>query len=134
MAGRPLNLLTLEQGSRQQSRLSLQLPAVVTTRAGTRRVTLEELSTRGARFACDRPFRVGEPALLQWDRFEALGEVRWTVGGVCGLIYYNAIPVEHLLATRDLMAAQSEPARSQELDREVIRRTARAFRNGRLRI
>lgn len=115
--------------SRTESRLRVALPAVLTTRDGTRRVLLEDLSARGARISGDIPYNTGEEAVLQWSRFEAHGAVWWFGEDDCGLHFFEPVPVEHLLATRDF-TGQTRPLD----ERTVVGRTAAAFASGRLRL
>lgn len=115
--------------SRTESRLRVALPAVLTTRDGTRRVLLEDLSAKGARIRGDVPYRTGEEAVLQWSRFKALGAVWWFAEGDCGIHFFEPVPAADLLATRDLADYERPPA-----ERDLVRRTAEAFANGRLRL
>ena len=114
---------------RSESRLRVTLPAVLTTRDGTRRVVLEDLSAGGARIRGHVPHRTGEQALLQWARFEAMGLVWWSEEGDCGLRFLDPVPAADLLATRDLTDHAIPSA-----DRDLVRRTAAAFVNGRMRL
>lgn len=114
---------------RSESRLHVTLPAVVTTCDGTRRVVLEDLSAGGARLRGDLPRRPGEQALLQWARFEALGVVWWSDDGDCGIRFLDPVPAADLLATRDLADQALLPT-----ERDLVRRTAAAFVNGRMRL
>lgn len=128
-------LLASETGSRQQSRLRVYLPAIITTADGTRHVFLQDLSLRGARLLASEGLYSGQQVLLQWHGFQALGVVRWIDGHTCGLGFYRSLPIRHLLDTRDLIEApdpieQVNPGPG----REVVRRNADAFVNGRVRL
>jgi len=114
---------------RSECRIRVQLPAVLTTRDGTRRVMLEDLSASGARISGPVPYQTGEEAVLQWSRFEALGQVWWFGEGDCGIRFADPVPASVLLATRDLPGCARQPG-----ERDLVRRTAEAFVNGRMRL
>lgn len=122
-------LLGLEFGNRQQTRLSVRLPAVVTTRDGTRHVRLEDLSIRGARVSGAAQLRAEQDVLLQWGSCEAFGKIRWIDDGTCGIRFCATVSVNQLIAARELDDRAQQP-----VEREVVRRTADAFVNGRVRL
>ena len=124
------SLLTWEHGSRQQSRLTIHLPAILTTRDGTRRVMLKDLSTRGARFTSADELSVGQEVVIQWLRFEAFGEIQWNSDGVYGVAFARSIMLSSLVETRDSNALGI----MQPIEREIVSRTALAFVEGRLRL
>ena len=129
MAKQLHQLLGLEFGNRQQTRLSVRLPAVVTTRDGTRRVRLEDLSIRGARVTGAAHLHSDQDVLLQWGTCEAFGLVRWAVDGTCGIRFCATVSVKQLIDARELDDRAQQP-----VEREVVRRTADAFVNGRVRL
>lgn len=129
MQGQKQSLLMWEQGSRQQSRLSVHLPAILTTREGTRRVMLKDLSTRGARFCSPEELNVGQDVVIQWLKFEAFGEIYWSIDGFYGIAFARPISLADLVETRDRNAIGMQP-----VEREVVSRTAMAFVEGRLRL
>lgn len=118
-------LLNVEAGTRRQSRLRVQLPGLITSQDGTRRVLIEDLSIRGARIRCDILLALGQHVMLQWDRFEALGAICWRGGSSCGIGFYSALHVNDLIASRELDEATAYP-----LEREAVRRAAAAFVKG----
>lgn len=128
-AGTGQGLLVSEAGNRQQSRLSVLVPVIVTTAEGTRRGTLEDLSLRGARLIGSTGLCLDQQVVLQWHRFHALGQVRWIEDDVCGVGFFRSLPVRDLLETREL-----PPHVEAELDRDVVRRTADAFVQGRVKL
>lgn len=123
------SLLTWEHGSRQQSRLTVHLPAILTTRDGTRRIMLKDLSTRGARFSMPEELSVGQDVVIQWLNFEAFGEIYWCVDGLYGVAFARHISLADLVETRDRNACGMQP-----VEREIVSRTALAFVEGRLRL
>lgn len=127
--GERMQMLAWEQGSRQQNRLRMRLPAVVTTPDGTRHVVLEDLSLRGARVRSEASYRPGMAVVVQWHSGQAIGTVRWVDKGVCGVGFTRSLAVSDLLSARDL-----EFARLAAVDRDLVRRTADAFVNGRVRL
>ncbi|HEY6869220.1 MAG TPA: PilZ domain-containing protein [Novosphingobium sp.] len=114
---------------RGESRLRVGLPGVLITRDGTRRVIVADLSGAGARIRGTVPYSTGEQAMLQWARFEALGTVWWSEDGDCAIRFAEPVPAADLLATRDL----ADRARCPD-ERDLVRRTAAAFVNGRMRL
>ena len=123
------SLLAWEQGSRHQSRLSVHLPAILTTRDGTRRVTLNDLSTRGARFCSPEQLIVGQDVVIQWLRYEAFGEICWSIDGLYGIAFARSIALADLVDTFERNEGGNQP-----VERDIVSRTARAFVEGRLRL
>lgn len=99
------------------------------TRTETCRVILADLSVGGARILKDNPPKVGTEALLRWHQFEAFGEVVWSEGVHCGIAFFDTIPEEAVLATREL----DDTARLPQ-DKELLREAVRHWAEGKIRL
>lgn len=92
---------------RGRSRLKTCLCAKVISLFGIARVELIDISLTGAklRFASDHRLvegmRQGETVVLQWDRFEAMGQVIWIDGDRFGIEFDELVRPAALIATRD---------------------------------
>lgn len=115
----------LQRGRRDRSRLRVRLPAKLETRIETSRVILADLSTTGARVLAEDLPRIGTEAVLHWDKYEAFGEVVWAEGVHCGIIFFDPIAEQDVLATRELDDAARLPQ-----DRELLRQAARHWVEG----
>jgi len=128
---RPLASVIKESiGRRAEARLRVRLDARLITIDGSCRAVLADVSTQGARIAggtCD--LRPGQEAVLQWGNREAFGIVVWRASGQCGLRFYEALDHRAILATREL----HERARLPD-EQELLRRSARAFVQGNMRL
>jgi len=125
--------MPITPGRRSTGRLRVRLSARLILLSGTRNCVLTDLSGTGARVVCGlgarEPFQSGEEAMLLWGEFEAFGRLVWTAGASCGLAFGRPIPRPVLLKTRDLDKRERLPD-----DRETLRRTARQFAEGRVRL
>ena len=99
------------------------------TRTATSRVILADLSISGARILTNDPPKKGTEVLLRWDQFEAFGEVVWTGGVHCGIAFFDPIPEQSVLATREL----DDTARLPE-DKELVREAVRHWAEGTIRL
>lgn len=103
-------------GRRKTSRLRLGLPATVILISGQMRCRVDDLSQTGARItvAGDVP-RVGADAVLIIEGMEAFGTVRWAHDRRFGLEFDEALPLQQVIAMRDLIDLYAE--RERELQR-----------------
>jgi hypothetical protein len=86
---------------RKKPRLRVGIPARLETLYETVQVTLIDLSQTGAKMEIpDR--RLAGSAVLNWLSFEALGDVMWQEGDLAGLQFDPSVPLDYLLATREL--------------------------------
>jgi hypothetical protein len=116
-------------GKRAESRLRVNLAARLMALDFTLPVTLRDLSRYGARIE-----RAGTPlkccdAVLTWREFEAFGRIIWSHSGETGIGFYDPIPLEWLIATRDLGGDADL-----KKNRELARRHAHAWVRGQSRI
>ncbi|WP_374531811.1 PilZ domain-containing protein [Novosphingobium sp.] len=119
----------LDCGKRQASRLRVKLPAKAVLLNGQRRASLCDLSQSGARIGHpDLPILNGE-ILLEWCGFEAFGWVVWSKPGLSGISFYDPIPKDWVLATRNLDSAGEVPGEA-----HITREHARAWVEGHSRI
>ncbi len=117
------------RGRRQESRLRVRLPARLVSHARTQPAILCDLSLTGARLHAAEPPRTGLEVLVEWDRFDAFGEVVWSASGVCGVHFFDPIASSVLIATRGLDDAAHLPR-----DRELLRQVARQWVEGSTRL
>lgn len=99
------------------------------TRTDTSRVILIDLSTTGARLLAENLPKAGTEAVLRWDKYEAFGEIVWVEGVHCGVSFFDPIPEQDVLATRELNDAARLPQ-----DRELLRQAARHWVEGTTRL
>ena len=102
------------------------LPAKLVTLSGTHRVTLLDLSFRGAKLAVSGAALPRGDAVLYWGPFEAFCRIAWCHGEGCGLDFDEPLDPQVLLDTRDL--ADATPPE------DTTRQTAEAWANGRMRL
>jgi hypothetical protein len=89
-------------GKRAESRLRVRLPARLVALDFNLPVILCDLSKSGARIeAAGMPLRCCD-VVLTWREFEAFGRILWSHSGETGIGFYDPIPPEWLIATRDL--------------------------------
>lgn len=119
----------VQRGRRNRSRLRVRLPAKLETRTETSRVILADLSTTGARVLAEDLPKIGTEAVLHWDKYDAFGEVVWAEGVHCGIAFFDPIPEQDVLATRELDDAARLPQ-----DRELLRQAARHWVEGSTRL
>jgi len=92
---------------RQRRRMSARLPASVHSTAGSLSGMLLDLSLGGARFrvadTANRPqaLQAGRDVMLKWDRFQAMGTIRWISREAFGLEFDPSITPKVLIATRE---------------------------------
>jgi hypothetical protein len=89
-------------GKRAESRLRVRLPARLIALDFNLSVILCDLSRYGGRVE-----RSGMPlkccdVVLTWHECEAFGRILWSHSGESGIGFYDPIPLEWLIATRDL--------------------------------
>lgn len=113
------------QGRRARSRLRVRLPAKIITLHGEQTVILADLGYFGARITNGDPPREGAEVILQWGRFEAFGRVSWSANGAFGIAFFDALPADVLIATRDMDDNDRAPS-----EREQARNFARAWASG----
>jgi hypothetical protein len=116
-------------GKRAESRLRVHLPARLVALDFTLSATLRDLSRYGARIE-----RAGMPlkccdVVLSWHEFEAFGRIIWSHSRETGIGFYDPIPVEWLLAARDLNGSEDL-----QKHRELVRRHAQEWVKGQARI
>jgi hypothetical protein len=117
-------------GRRQEARLRVRLDARLITLDGSCRAVLADISTHGARIATGTcTLRAGQEAVLNWNRGEAFGMVVWSADGQCGLRFYDPLDQRTVLAARQLDEHSHLPD-----DRELVRRSAQSFVQGRGRL
>ncbi|CCA94060.1 conserved hypothetical protein [Novosphingobium sp. PP1Y] len=119
----------MQRGRREQSRLRVRLPVRLETRSVTCRAILIDLSSSGARLALENLPRVGTEALILWDKYEAFGEVVWAEGVQCGIAFFDPLPGDVVLKTRELDDAAHLPQ-----DKELLRQVARQWVEGTTRL
>ena len=107
-------------GRRVRNRLRSRLVAKVMTLHGTRNTILLDLSCSGARIKATPDMAKGQQAILTWSGFEAFGSLVWVSHGLCGIVFYEALGQNVMLATRDLDASSRMPSDA-ELDRNRAR-------------
>lgn len=117
--------LSLTGGRRGRSRLHVRLPARLSTVTETVRVVLNDLSLTGAQLLVGHELRVGTEALLEWNKFDAFGEVVWSDGNRAGMRFETMLDPETVLSTRDMDDSEHLPS-----DFELIRRDAREWVQG----
>jgi PilZ domain len=89
-------------GKRSESRLRVRLPARLAALDFSLPVTLCDLSKSGARIeSAGLPLKCCD-VVLTWREFEAFGRIMWSHSGETGIGFYDPIPPEWLIATRDL--------------------------------
>jgi hypothetical protein len=89
-------------GKRAESRLRVRLPARLVALDFNLPVTLCDLSKSGARIeAAGMPLKCCD-VVLTWHDFEAFGRIMWSHSGETGIGFYDPIPPDWLIATRDL--------------------------------
>jgi hypothetical protein len=116
-------------GKRAESRLRVRLAARLVALDFNLPVILCDLSKSGARIeAAGSPLRCCE-VVLTWHEFEAFGRIMWSHSGETGIGFYDPIPAELLIATRDL--GQVDHRRD---NRELVRRHALEWVKGQSRI
>lgn len=121
----------ISQGRRGSGRLRVRLPVRLVTRTGTHHAVLADLSLKGAQVVASVPLPQGCEVVLEWDRFDAFGEVVWSggagaglqrgEGARCGIAFFDPIDAATLVATRVLDDGARLP-REGELVRQVARR------------
>jgi hypothetical protein len=89
-------------GKRAESRLRVRLPARLVALDFSHTVTLRDLSKSGARVERPGTTLKNCDVVLTWHEFEAFGRILWSHSGETGIGFYDAIPPEWLIATRDL--------------------------------
>lgn len=119
----------IQRGRRNRSRLHIRLPAKMETRAENLRVVMIDLSTTGARVLLQDLPQSGTEVVLYWDKYEAFGEVVWAEGVHCGISFFDPIPEETVLATREFDDAARLPK-----DKELLRQAARHWVEGTTRL
>ncbi len=89
-------------GRRLESRLRARLPARLITREGTFHVLLHDLSQHGA--CVTKPGLAPQhgDAVLQWPGCETFGRIVHSRPGSCGMRFDRPIPIERVIATREL--------------------------------
>ena len=97
---------------------------------GTNRMVMADLSLSGAKLSGAMPrLRLGQQAIIQWNEFEAFGLVVWSEANRCGLTFDEPLSEQALLKTRQVH--DHAPLVS---DRELARRTAQEFVQGKVRL
>ncbi|MDE2412561.1 MAG: PilZ domain-containing protein [Sphingomonadales bacterium] len=119
----------IERGRREQSRLRLRLPCRLITRDGDAKVILTDLSQTGARVQTAANLAAKGEAVLLWFGMEAFGSVVWTRTGLCGFRFFDPIPHNWLIVSRDL-----DETNAVRDEREVARQIAREWVAGVRRI
>jgi len=125
----PMNGAAGLQGRRAAARLRVRLPVRLVLLTETMNGVLADLSQSGARIALPRPVDERLEAMLLWGRFEAFGTIAWSAGRLCGMTFDEPIDGNVLIATRRLDDAARLPE-----DRELVRRSARSFVQGVVRL
>jgi hypothetical protein len=116
-------------GKRAESRLRVRLPARLVTLDFNRSAMLRDLSKSGARVeTTGLPLKCCD-VVLTWYKFEAFGRIMWSHSGESGIGFYDPIPPEWLIATRDF----DQVDHSSDL-RELNRRHAQDWVKGQTRI
>jgi hypothetical protein len=116
-------------GKRSESRLRVRLPARLIGLDFNYSVILSDLSEFGARVELQ-----GEPlpecdVVLTWHEYEGFGRIRWSHSGETGIGFYDPIPRNWLIATRDLDSVNRLGS-----NRDLDRRHAREWVMGKTRI
>ncbi len=109
--------------------MRLSLPARLVALDFNLTVTLRDLSKSGGRIE-----RAGMPlkscdVVLSWLEFEAFGQIMWSHSGETGIGFYDPIPAQWLIATRDL-----DQVDHRKDHRELQRRHAQDWVKGLTRI
>src|SRR6187399_1945787 len=98
---------TTERRTATRSRVScpvqLQLPS------GRRAGCMLDLSERGARVQMDNPPGAGASVVLEWMCYDAICEVAWSSGDMCGLMFEKPIAPTRVLEAQQLREEFSGP-------------------------
>ena len=113
-------------GKRNESRLQTYLHARLIGRFGESRVVLRNLSQRGCCLEAMEP-EGGKSIILQWEGFEAFGEVVWSHNGLVGIRFERALPYAWVIATRDAASATPPVCRTHDA-REIAKAWAKGKR------
>lgn len=125
------NVITTQAsiGRRREARLRVRLDARFISLDGTSRAVLADISENGARLVgMAGNLRPGDEGILQWGGREAFGVVVWAAEGQFGISLYDPVPHADIVATREMDDHQRLPS-----EKEIVRRAARAFVQGRFR-
>jgi hypothetical protein len=116
-------------GKRSESRLRVRLPARLVGLDFSLPAILCDLSQRGARIElAGKPLRPCD-VVLTWLEFEGFGRIKWSHSGETGIGFYDPVPANWLIATRDF----DEAGHRKDLH-ERDRRHAMAWVRGQTRI
>ncbi len=105
------NLATLED-RRDHARAQVSRTVRLHLPSGIRGGYLLDLSRSGAKLEMSPLPAVGSPALLQWDEFEAFGEIVWVRGETCGVRFDRLLAEEAVDGTAEKPPVKSRPAAS----------------------
>lgn len=116
-------------GKRAESRLKVRLPARLVAIDFNLPVILCDLARHGARIERENQLLPCCDVVLTWHQFEAFGRIKWSHSGESGISFYDPIPPQWLIATRDHDDAERLRDR-----RELARRHAQEWVKGQTRI
>ncbi len=89
-------------GKRAESRLRVRMPARLIALDFNLAAILCDLSKSGARIeSAGAPLKCRD-VVLTWHDFEAFGQILWSHSGESGIGFYDPIPTQWLIVTREL--------------------------------
>lgn len=88
---------------RSESRLRTDLSAQLITLSGAPRVSLCDLSCRGARIHSPVALAPGAQGVLSWLRFETFGTIVWASGPHAGMAFDEPLSEDAVLCTREII-------------------------------
>lgn len=92
----------IPRGRRSRPRARVDLPAILETLDGLRRVKLSNLSSAGAMIEASRAPDIGRDLVLKCPGIDALGVVVWEHGDRCGIEFYDPIDDDEVVRQRQL--------------------------------
>lgn len=98
---------------RCESRLRTDLPAQLITLSGAPRVSLRDLSRKGARLHCGDPLAIGSEGVLTWLDFETFGTIVWSSHPHAGMAFDEPLADDIVLRTRAISDAGQALSTSQ---------------------
>lgn len=107
----------------------MRLPARLVALDFNLAVVLCDLSQFGARIEREGKLLPCCEVVLTWYDFEAFGRIIWSHSGESGISFYDPIPPNWLIATRDL-----DDAEHLKDNRDLVRRQAQEWVKGQTRI
>lgn len=100
-------------GRRRNARARLNIPARIVLLDGYVGCTVENLSNKGARIACDRGLKRGDQGILKRDGLDEFFTVRWVRDECCGLRFDEAVSDDAIRELRQLADYYESDGRAQ---------------------